>query len=149
MVPEGHQGQGWERLASELKMACSALGEGRLFKVRKPEHLPKKIVVGKRSFAEVAGAAKPLEEDHSLAHKRVSVRIPISEKEVSAAGVRHPPVKTYGDSEQILSKTHSQTGSAGDLNKYGGWVRPEGGCLGEKETLKVVQWPEKNTVGWG
>jgi hypothetical protein len=149
LIPEGRQGQGWERLASELRLACSLLGEGRMFKARKLDHKPEKLMVGKRSFAEVVGTSKPSEEERFRALRKENDRNPSSGKEAPAAMGGHPPAKLYGDSEQGPAKNHSQTGPVGDLYELGGGDRPAGGSLGEKKRLKAVQWPEKSTVALG
>jgi hypothetical protein len=57
LIPEGWSGQGWHRLISELRLACSSLKVGRGIRMDKPE-----MVTGvKRSFAEVVGATKRTE----------------------------------------------------------------------------------------
>jgi hypothetical protein len=58
LIPEGWSGQGWHRLISELRLACSSLKVGRGIRTDKPE-----MVTGvKRSFAEVVGATKRTEK---------------------------------------------------------------------------------------
>jgi hypothetical protein len=53
LIPEGWSGQGWSRLISELRMACSSLKVGRGFRMEKP-----KLVTAGKSFAEVVGDLK-------------------------------------------------------------------------------------------
>jgi hypothetical protein len=56
LVPEGRYGQGWSRLASELRIARLTLWEDRVFRERKAAR-----VVAGRSFAAVVGRPKPIE----------------------------------------------------------------------------------------
>jgi hypothetical protein len=61
LIPEGWSGQGWHRLISELRLACSSLKVGSGSRLDKS----KMATVGKRSFAEVVGAKKRMEKDGS------------------------------------------------------------------------------------
>jgi hypothetical protein len=56
LIPEGRHGQGWTRLASELRIARMTLWKGRDFRERKATR-----VVAGRTFAEVVGRPKPME----------------------------------------------------------------------------------------
>jgi hypothetical protein len=70
LVPEGWTGQGWARMISELRRACSALKMGRGYMEVKPmkvgrgsqEDRPATVKVGSRSFAEVVGTSKAIKE---------------------------------------------------------------------------------------
>jgi hypothetical protein len=70
LVPEGWTGQGWARMISELRRACSALKMGRGYMEDKPmkvgrgsqEDRPATVKVGSRSFAEVVGTSKAIKE---------------------------------------------------------------------------------------
>jgi hypothetical protein len=70
LVPEGWTGQGWARMISELRRACSVLKVGRGCREDKPmkmgrgsqEDRPATVKVGSRSFAEVVGTSKAMEE---------------------------------------------------------------------------------------
>jgi hypothetical protein len=56
LVPEERHGQGWSRLASELRISRLTLWEDRVFRERKAAR-----VVAGRSFAAVVGRPKPIE----------------------------------------------------------------------------------------
>jgi hypothetical protein len=57
-VPEGRTGQGWARMISELKRAGSLMKMDRGIRDNKPA----KVKFGSRSFAEVVGISKTMEE---------------------------------------------------------------------------------------
>jgi hypothetical protein len=57
-VPEGRTGQGWVRMISEMKRACSLMKMGR----ENREVKPVKVQFGSRSFAEVVRTSRTMEE---------------------------------------------------------------------------------------
>jgi hypothetical protein len=111
LVPEGRHGQGWSRLASELKIARLTLWEDRVFKERKAAR-----VVAGRSFAAVVGRPKPIE----------NVRMAVSSEMVEDS--------TKIDDGRV--KLHTQTTPAYNLMKVDsrrGLSKEcveEGGCAG-------------------
>jgi hypothetical protein len=69
LIPEGWSGQGWTRLISELRLACSFLKVGCGFR----EDKLAKVISGRRSFAKVGAfrrrrrrRAEPIAQNRSL-----------------------------------------------------------------------------------
>jgi hypothetical protein len=62
LIPEGWTGQGWARLISELRMACSSLKVGRGLRLDKPEM----VTARKKSYAEVVGETRRMEKKDTL-----------------------------------------------------------------------------------
>jgi hypothetical protein len=62
LIPEGRHGQGWTRLVSKLRIAKLSLWKGREFRESKVTQ-----VVSGRSFAEVVGRSKQLENELKVA----------------------------------------------------------------------------------
>jgi hypothetical protein len=62
LIPEGRYGQGWNRLASELRTVRMTLWKGRDFRERKATR-----VVAGRTYAEVVGGPKLLENELKVA----------------------------------------------------------------------------------
>jgi hypothetical protein len=62
LIPEGRYGQGWNRLASELRTTRMTLWKGRDFRERKATR-----VVAGRTYAEVVGGPKLLENELKVA----------------------------------------------------------------------------------
>jgi hypothetical protein len=96
-------------------MASSSLWEGHVFKESKME----KVVLGRRSFAEVVGLSKS-SKDECFYVKEPIARIPRWLKEASAPVVGQTPASHCSGNEKVLSKAHSQTGSTQDLVESGG-----------------------------
>jgi hypothetical protein len=92
-VPEGRTGQGWVRMISELKRACSLMKMGRGIR----EDKPAKVKFGSRSFAEVVGTLKTMEERglHACTEPFVGVGLPVLGASASK----------YSDRERAPSKT--------------------------------------------
>jgi hypothetical protein len=122
LISKGWSGQGWSRLISEMRLACSSLKVGRGLKMDKPEM----VMVGKRSFAEVVGATKRTEKKGSH-HLKQTTGVGLIAGETPASEGRQVRVVSAVD------KAH-----AGDDTAYTGDRRTSA------EATKIIEDGSKN-----
>jgi hypothetical protein len=136
LVPEGWSGRGWSKMIEELRGACSMLKIGRGLRSEKP----KLITNGNRSYAEVVGDTKRMEEKGTLTpEKPVGVAQTVPECEV---GRREKPALSI----KLMSvPTSSSLGTVGyDQQKqkpYG--TTQEGGEAGPAHRSSVCSTVKK------
>jgi hypothetical protein len=85
LIPEGHHGQGWTSLTSELRRARSSLWKGREFRENKVERKVERTGSGRRSYAEVVGLSREPGDECFPAYNEPIARVPKWLKEASAA----------------------------------------------------------------
>jgi hypothetical protein len=138
LVPEGWTGQGWARLISELRLACSSLKVGSGLRLDKSEM----VTAGKKSYAEAVGETKRMEKkDPSLLKPSSDVgllegrapasegdmceRIPTSTKPMPGTTQITPGMGGHLQKPQSSSKIES----AGDFRRSSVWPAVMQGVL--------------------
>jgi hypothetical protein len=130
LIPEGRYGQGWTRLVSELRIARSSLWKERDFRENKGTQ-----VVAGRSFAEVVGGSKPLENKSKVALAKTMAG-PFSSKMFRGHVQLHQQTKPVFTPTEV----YPQEG----LSKA---IEEAGGCFGVAPVKTQAQAKEKGAVG--
>jgi hypothetical protein len=130
LILEGKYGQGWTRLVSELRIARSSLWKERDFRENKGTQ-----VVAGRSFAEVVGGSKPLENKSKVVLVETMAG-PSSSKMFRGRVQLHQQTKPVF----TPTKVYPQVG----LSKA---IEEAGGCFGVAPVKTQAQAKEKGAVG--
>jgi hypothetical protein len=101
LIPEGHHGQGWTSLTSELRRARSSLWNGREFRESKVEQ----TVSGRRSYAKVVGLTREPRDECFPVYNESIAKVPKWLKEASVALEGQKLEKDCGGRVQNLSQT--------------------------------------------